>query len=216
MRRLAPLGHTAHMRFIALLLLLSACTPEVPSAGEATHRLVPEPTRAHAESPPVSTLWTQGEQGWQAQGRVLAMAAGGRAIVDAERRLRVDARVVASGVLPDLRVGADEAVYFTQSERPPVSDIWRYADGALVQLTHDGRSDRPLPLPDGRLLWVSGAGGRAGFVLDGRRLTNGPGEAFVPVPAHAAKTRFEAGRVLYDAGDAEWWLDLDTGAAGPR
>jgi hypothetical protein len=204
------------MRFPALVLLIAACTPEAPSAPQATHRLVPEPTRAHAESPPVSTLWTQGEHGWQAQGRVLALAADGRAIVDADRRLFMGERVVAEGVLPDLRASADGAVYFTQAQRPPVSDIWRYADGALLQITHDGRSDRPFPLPDGRLLWVSGEGGRAGFVLDGRRLTNGPGEAFVPVPAHAAKTRFEAGRVLYDAGDAQWWLDLESGTAGPR
>ncbi|MCA9542264.1 MAG: hypothetical protein KC620_25380, partial [Myxococcales bacterium] len=91
--------------------------------------------------------------------------------------------------------------------------VWRVdADGKPRAVTSDGQSDRPFFLPDGRLLWVSSAGtGRAGFVLDGRRLTaNGP------VPAFPDRTRFVDGQVEFDAGEGVFRLDLKTGAMVPR
>lgn len=147
----------------------------------------------------------------------MAVAPGGRAWVDAQRQLIVNDEPRLTDALIDLRVRPDGAVFVSRSPVPPASDIWRVdPDGSAHRLTRDGRSDRPFPLPDGRLLWVSGAGGMAGFVLDGERLTNRPGDAFVPVPARHGASRLEGDRFVYDAGDAEWWLDLQTGEAGPR
>lgn len=146
----------------------------------------------------------------------MAVAPGGRVVVSARRELLVDGTVRLTDVLPDVRVQRG-TVFASRSVQRPDSDIWRVdPDGTAHRLTHDGRSDRPFPLPDGRLLWVSGAGGMAGFVLDGTRLTNRPGDAFVPVPARHAPSRLRGEHFIYDAGDGEWSLNLRTGKAGPR
>ena len=68
-----------------------------------------------------------------------------------------------------------------------------------------GRSDRPVFLDDGTLLWISSAGtGRAGWIHDGVRLGGYPE---LPVPARPDRTRLEEGLVVFDAGDAEYALD---------
>ena len=203
-----------------LLLCLAACAPEGPPAAvpvpAAAHlALAPDPGPPPHERPRVATLWAHQDGRWRAIDRVQAVAPGDRARVDAQGRLIADGKVVADRVLPHLVVAADGTLLFTRAEQAPHTDVWRLRnDGTPEAVTHDGQSDRPFPLPDGRLLWISGAGGRAGFILDGRRLTNHPGQPFVPVPAFPDRTRLEGERVIYDAGDGEWWINPTTGEAG--
>lgn len=117
--------------------------------------------------------------------------------------LLVGDRVVNDHVVSPPTVG----LAYTRSVRPPVTDVWR----GERQITTDGRSDRPFELPDGTLLWISSAGGQAHWVREGRALT-----AAGPVPAFPAKTRYEGGRVVFDAGDAWWALDPRTGSVERR
>ncbi|MEZ4474858.1 MAG: hypothetical protein R3F60_29535 [bacterium] len=210
-------------RLLPVLLLLAGCAEPPPGAsvpvpGAEHLALVPDPGPPPLERPPVATLWARTPRGWQAEGQVQAVAPGDAARVDAEGRLWVGGALTADAVLPDLQVGLDGTLYFTRADARPDTDVWRLRRGGTPEpVTTDGRSDRPFPLPDGRLLWISGAGGVAGFVVDGRRLTNLAGRvdgAFIPVPAFPAETRFEDGRVTYDAGQARWWLDPTTGEAG--
>lgn len=204
---------------LLLSLALAACTAAEPTApppvavpGAEHLRLEPEPGPPPHEAPPVKTLWRRDGERWLRAGRVLDVAAGGRAWVDAERRLVVDGQVRDGDVLPGLSVGADGTAYYARGALPPETDVWRVgAEGAPVQVTRDGRSDRPFALPDGGLLWISSApDGVAGWVRDGRKITRG---LAVPVPAYPDKTRFEAGRVVYHAGDGWWSLDPMTGEA---
>ena len=212
----------------------------VPVPAAAHLALAPDPGPPPHERPRVATLWAHQDGRWRAIDRVQAVAPGDRARVDAQGRLIADGKVVADRVLPHLVVAADGTLLFTRAEQAPQTDVWRLrakratrgasdgerlgeaqseprtlgTDGTPEAITHDGQSDRPFPLPDGRLLWISGAGGRAGFILDGQRLTNHPGQPFVPVPAFPDRTRLEGDRVIYDAGDAEWWINPTTGEAG--
>ncbi|MCB9549134.1 MAG: hypothetical protein H6706_25305 [Myxococcales bacterium] len=213
------------MRTTLLLgVLLCACAEPPPATsapvpGAAHLALVPDPGPPPLERPPLATLWARTPAGWRAQGRVQAVAPGDAARVDDAGRLLVDGAVVAEAVLPDLQLAPDGTLYFTRADHRPDTDVWRLRRGGTPEpVTTDGRSDRPLPLPDGRLLWVSAAGGVAGFMLDGVRLTNtqgGVGPDFIPVPAHPERSRVEGSRVVYDAGEGDWrWLDVDTGAAG--
>jgi len=137
---------------------------------------------------------------------VLAALPDGRAVIDLERRVRLEGRVVAEDALPPL-TGAGGVVAFARSERPPETDVWIHRDGALHQITRDGRSDRPFLLPDGALLWISSVGGRPAWWRDGRRLT-APG---VAVPAHPERTRFEDGRVMFHDGEGWWRLEPVSG-----
>ena len=206
----------------ALLVLLAACAPvdpppATPVPAAAHLALVPDPGPPPLEAPPLSTVWQRVGGRWQAVDRVQAIAPGDRARVDAQGRLVIGGIVVAEHVLPDVTVGADGTIYFSRADLPPATDVWRVPPGGAPEaVTQDGQSDRPFPLPDGRLLWVSGAGGMAGFVVDGQRLTNRRGEAFVPVPAFADRTKWVDGRVIYDAGERLWWLDPTTGEAGAQ
>ena len=60
-------------------------------------------------------------------------------------------------------VGPDGRVAYTKSPRRPLTDVWQVAPGGVpTAVTTDGRSDRPVYLPDGHLLWVSSAGGGVG------------------------------------------------------
>jgi hypothetical protein len=176
----------------------------------------------------VRTLWRRDLEGWVATERVLDVAPGGGAYVDALGRLFIDTlgrlaagkapvddRPVDGDVIPGLSVGPDGTVYYARSPRPPETDVWKVAPGGQPQrVTSDGQSDRPVALPDGALLWISAApDGVAGWVRDGRKITHG---LAVPVPAFPRKTRLEGGRVVYDAGDAEWTLDPRTGEAHRR
>ncbi len=207
-------------RWFTLTLSLAACgdagkPPAEPVTGAAHLRLEADPGPTPPESPAPRTLWARAGDEWRRVDRVIGVAPGGRAWVDATRRLVVDGRPVAEGALPGLSVAADGTVYFARSTLPPDSDVWKVAPGgAPVAVTRDGRSDRPFALPDGSLLWISSApDGVAGWVRDGRKLTRG---LEVPVPARPERTRVESGVVVYDAGDGEWVLDPSTGKAWRR
>jgi hypothetical protein len=207
-------------RWFTLTLLLAACSdagkpPAVPVTGASRLRLEADPGPPPAESPPPKTLWARDGDAWRRVDRVLGVAPGGRAWVDAARRLVVDGRPVADGALPGLSLASDGTVFFARSSMPPDSDVWKVAPGGTpVQVTRDGRSDRPFALPDGSLLWISSApDGVAGWVRDGRKITRG---LAIPVPAYPDRTRLEGGLVVYDAGDGEWALDPSTGEARRR
>ncbi len=185
------------MRSLALPLLLLACT-----ADEA--RLVRDPGPPPHEAPARHTLW----KGDRPVGRVLGATADGRATIDLDRALKRDGRLLATDVLPPLVEGAG-VLAFVRSERPPETDVWVLRDGRPRRVTSDGRSDRPVVLADGALLWISSTGGRAAWWRDGRPLS-GPD---VPVPAHPERTRVEGDRVHFHDGAGWWSLDPRTGEA---
>lgn len=222
----------------ALALSLTACAPADPTPAvapvapstPATLRAVPDAPRLRIsrdpglpphEQPPRSSLWQLGDDGWQVRARVLAAAPGGRAWVDLERRLVVDGAPVLDGVWPELSMGPDGAIAFTRATHPPDRDVWRLDPGLPPRaVTADGVSDRPLFLPDGRLLWVSSAAtGRATWVD-----ANGPLELrtsdgaplHLPPPAWSERTRVVGDRVHFDAGDSQWWFDPSRGVGGRR
>lgn len=195
---------------IIALLALAGCAPPDEAPAEAAVRLTADPGPPPLESPPPRTLWRVGSDGWRAEDRVLAASADGRVRIGLDRRLRVDGRVVAEHGLPPLALMPDGAVVFTRQPVQPARDLWRVEpDGALRRLTDDGGSDRPVATPDGRLLHVSSVNGRARWMLDGAPLA-----VEAPPPAYADRHRWRDGRLEYDAGDARWWLDPQTGAAG--
>lgn len=196
-----------------LLLIIGGVASAAPVGSRA--RLVPDPGPADPEAPPIKTLWLDVGAGWRAVAKVRDATPDGSAYVTSEGELVRAGVVIDHAVLPGFSVGDDGAVAYTRCEQPPVTDVWLWDGQTRRQITHDGRSDRPTLLPDGRLLWVSGAGGVAGFVLDGRRLTN-PGRFEVPVPARPSATRVVAGAVEFDAGDGWWRLDLGSGRAAPK
>jgi hypothetical protein len=207
-------------RWFTLTLLLCACgdagkPPAEPVAGAAHLRLEADPGPPPHEAPAPKTLWARQQGEWRRVDRVLGVAPGGRAWVDADRRLVVDGHPVATDALLGVSVAADGTVFFARSTARPESDVWKVTPGgAPVPVTRDGRSDRPFALPGGSLLWISSApDGVAGWVRDGRKITRG---LEVPVPAFPDRTRLEGGLVVYDAGDGEWALDPDTGKAWRR
>ncbi len=190
----------------------SAAQPVRATAGAAW--VVPDPGPPPHEAPPVSTLWRDR----RAVARVTAVAPGAVAWVEADGTLRVDGVAVDRDVLPDLVVAPDGRVAYTKSPRRPFTDVWQVAPGGdPAPVTTDGRSDRPVFLPDGRLLWVSSAGGGVvGFFDASGRLTNQPGQPFAPVPAFPDRTRVEDGRVVFDAGDGLYVLDPASGKVTAR
>lgn len=202
---------------LMLALALGGCAPtdppdETPVAAEAV-RLTRDPGPPPHEAPPPHTVWRQGVDGWQAEGRALAASPDGRVRIDLERRVIVDGRPLAEHALPPLAMGPDGSVVFTRQIQPPERDLWRIApDGAAAPLTADGASDRPIYTPGGRLLHIGAVDGRARWHLDGRPLT-GPA-ALAPPPAYADRHRWRDGRLIYDAGSSRWWLDPRSGAAG--
>lgn len=200
----------------ALLALASACAPDAPApvAAEQPIRLVRDPGPPPLEAPPRHTVWRAGADGWTADGRALAISADGRARIDLDHRLRVDGRVAAEHALPPLAVLADGSVVFTAQAQPPERDLWRVKAGAApTRLTLDGTSDRPIATPDGRLLHIASVNGRARWMLDGSPLV---GAEALPPPAYADRHRWDDGVLVYDAGEAQWWLDPATGRGGRR
>jgi hypothetical protein len=169
----------------------------------------PGPT-PNDETPPTHTLYAREGAGARVVARVWAVAPGGAARVEPGGALRIGDAVVDTHVRPGLATAPDGTIAYARAESPPESDIWRVRPGGRPErVTTDGRSERPFYLPDGRLLHTSSAGsGRVGWFLDGRRLNSFP-EA--RVPAVPDRTRFEGGRVVFDAGDALYALDLETG-----
>ncbi|MEZ4468750.1 MAG: hypothetical protein R3F43_31050 [bacterium] len=204
--------------------LCCSSSPAAPSRPPAPRSRSPAlntwpscPTRGRCPgATPVATLWARTPRGWQAEGQVQAVAPGDAARVDAEGRLWVGGALTADAVLPDLQVGLDGTLYYPR-RRAPRHRRLAAAAGRHARAGHHRWPQRPaVPAPRWAAALISGAGGVAGFV-DGRRLTNLAGRvdgAFIPVPAFPAETRFEDGRVTYDAGQARWWLDPTTGEAG--
>jgi hypothetical protein len=211
-----------------------------PVPGAEDHLvLVPEPGPPPHEAPRRSTLWQRATPAgadpaaslWRPAATVLDVARAGRARLVPDGRLLLDgAPVQLDGaplaVHPPLAEAADGRLAFAAGLAPETDlYVWHpAADGAPARLerrTTDGQSDRPFWLPDGRLLWVSGAGGLAGFVLEGERLSNRGGAevapaARTPVPAAPRHTRAEGDTVRFDAGDGWYRLELSTGAVRPE
>ncbi len=143
------------------------------------------------------------------------MALRGPAYVRADGALVRGARVIDRGVHNQLaylaasgagRARRDEALAYTRLEGWD-TEVWRVdGQGRPRRMSHDGRSDRPVFLPDGRLLWISGAGGRAHWVLEGVRLCPDG----LPVPAYPERTRVEGEAVVFDAGEGPRRLSLKT------
>lgn len=194
------------MRWMALVLVLVGA-----AQAEPVWRVTPDPGPAPIHSPRVNTLWFKTPVGWQSVAKVIDVTPDGRAWVTSERELVVGGAVVDHSVLSGV-VSGPHGVAYAKSVNAPSSDVWRVVRGKPVRVTSDGRSDRPFFLPDGRMLWVSGTGGVAGFVLEGRRLTN-QGRYQVPVPARPRGMRWADGAVEYDAGDGWWRLDVQSGKA---
>ena len=205
------------MRVALLILCLAAC--EAAEAPRETVRAVPGTEAMHLvrdpgppphEAPPIDTLYVGRGALARAVARVVSVAAGGRAWVDTERRLVVLGDVIDTSVSPGVTVSSDGTVAYVKSDTPPATDVWRRRPGgAPERVTADGRSERPFFLPDGRLLWTSSAGtGRVGWFLDGRRLNSFP-EA--RVPAFPERTQAAGDRVVFDAGDGMYSLDLRSG-----
>ncbi len=135
----------------------------------------------------------------------------------ADGALVVGDRVVDTAALPPLVARLDGALYYARSERAAETDVWRWTpEKGPERLTFDGRSDRPYPLRDGGVVWVSSRDGRAVWVRDGAVIARWPS---VPVPARpeATRTVWDAALrrevVVFDAGEALWALDATTGRA---
>ncbi|MCK6570702.1 hypothetical protein L6V77_06250 [Myxococcota bacterium] len=211
-------------RFAAVLFgwALAACAPEESASGSPAPAPATVPGAAHLtlvrdpgptpndETPPTHTLYAREGGTTRVVSRVWAVAPGGAARVEPGGALRIGDAVVDTNVRPGLATAPDGTVAYTRAPSPPASDVWRIRPGGRPErVTTDGRSERPFYLPDGRLLYTSSAGtGRVGWFLEDRRLNSFP-EA--RVPAFPDRTRFEGGRVIFDAGDALYALDVDTG-----
>lgn len=230
----------AHTRWFLALVLLAGCAPDGAAApegaavperpvdpavgasvqavrGSVDHLKVLDPGLPPHESPRHATLWTRQGATWQPAGKVLDVALAGRAILTPDGRLSVDDHTVATQVHPPLVEAADGRLAFAAGPAPE-TDVFVLQPGAATaeRRTTDTQSSRPTWLPDGDLLWVSGAGGVVGFVREGRRLTNPQGTPFAdwaPVPAYAARTTVDAaGRVRFHAGTGWFTLDVASGA----
>lgn len=201
----------------ACALLAAGCAPDPRAPVQAVpesrvHHLVRDPgPPPNDETPPVHTLYAGLGAEARPVARVVSVAPGGEAWVTPEGALVVGGRTVDTAVLPGLARAPDGTLAYTRSPRPPETDVYRLrTGGAPERVTHDGRSERPFLLPDGTLLWTSSAGaGRVGWFREGKRLNSFP-EA--RVPAWPDRTRFEDGRVVFDAGDGLFALDPATGA----
>ncbi len=202
---------------LCAVVLAAGCTPDPqapvqPVPGSSVHHLVRDPgPPPNDESPPVHTLYAGLGAEARPVARVVSVAPGGEAWVTPEGDLVVGGRLADTAVMPGLSRAPDGTLAYTRGERRPETDVYRVRPGAAPErVTHDGRSERPFLLPDGTLLWTSSAGtGRVGWFRDGKRLNSFP-EA--RVPAFPDRTRFEGGRVVFDAGDGWYALDPATGA----
>lgn len=147
--------------------------------------------------------------------------AGALLLVDAGRRTKL-----LDGVREVIDLG-DGRVLASRSTDVGESDLWivrldRKAPPRALAAAH-GADTTPFLLDDGRVLFTSTRTGVASLfivALDGsglRQLTNknakpgALGDAFVPTPAGAIAQ--DGARVTYDAGDALWTVDVDTGTA---
>lgn len=197
---------------------LAAQSSAVRAVPGADHlRRVAQPGPPPHEAWPPEVLWIREADQWRPGPLVLDVSLEGRAILSPDGRLTVGEQVVAEGVYPPLASDGQGALAFAAGD-PPESDVYvlRAGDLKAERVTDDGQSDRPLWLPDGRLLWVSAATGWAGFVIDGRRLTNGPEvprEQRSAVPARADWTHWQpqTQRVRFFDGEGFVLLDPQTG-----
>lgn len=156
-----------------------------------------------------------------------ALVPGGAVWVLVDGTLRsADGTLVDRDALPELAVSADgtQLAYARHARAGGGVVVIELATGAR-HLASEGLAlaDRPLFLPDGRLVVVGArASGVAGvWIVDPRgasqplALTNATlrvgrpfGDAFVPPPAYHESMRVEAGALVYDDGRAEQRVTL--------
>ncbi len=226
-------------RSLTLLMgfALVGCTAEVidASADEALLAVEHSAPRAETDEVPTATVALERRDG-RVQELGDARAArlhprGGALVVDANaalslvqgdgKRALLDSVVGRPALLPDGRVVASRSTDIGES------DLWIVTlDGAPPRaLTSTAGADgQPFVLDDGRVLFVSDRTGVVGlYVVDPATrevtpLTNQgerPGrlsDRFVPTPA-IGEPRQEGTRVIYDAGDGIWAVDIHTGKA---
>ncbi len=210
--------------FTAAVALLVACADPAEPLGDAPQsmRTVRDPgPPPNDETPPIRTLYLGAGLSARPVARVIDVAPGAAAMVLADGTLRIGDRTVDTAVRPGLSVSAQGQLAYVKGGAAAQTDLWlvSLAGGPPRAFTHDGRSERPFFLPDGALLYTSSAGsGKVGWFRDGRRLNAYPQTR---VPAFPDRTRWDAatGQVLFDAGDAVYALDPQTGVttqAEPR
>lgn len=155
---------------------------------------------------------------------------GGALVVDGEARLTWvkdgARRALLDGVVGRPAVLEDGRVIAARSTDPGESDLWLVTlDGAPPRAltATPGADGQPFVLDDGRVLFVSDRSGVAAlYVVDPTtrevtQLTNQgerPGalsSRFVPPPIREPQQ--EGARVIYDAGDGIWSVDIHTGSA---
>lgn len=217
---------TARSSFLALATLLTAC-----EVAPVDARPVRE-ARAESDERPTLALEHQGVHLGTGRG-ALALPDGRFALVDdadalvlvdgATRTHLLDHVTTAPLALPDGRLLA------SRTTEAGESDLW------LVTLDRSsppralaaarGADALPFLLDDGRVLFTSTRTGVASLFIVGlegrglRQLTNAglaPGKlkrGFVPTPLDTTSMRREGARVSYDAGEAIWSIDVDTGVA---
>lgn len=202
------------------LVALSTKTP-APETDEV-------PTHEVALSAPDGALDTLG------RARAARMhPTGGALLVDEEARLlwvekgeRGARRPLLDAVVGRPALLGDGRVVAARSTDPGESDLWLVTlDGAPPRAltASPGADGQPFVLDDGRVLFVSDRTGVAAlWVVDpatreAKQLTNHGERAgalsdrFVPPPV--GEPRQEGTRVIYDAGDGLWSVDVVTGTA---
>lgn len=164
------------------------------------------------------------------QAREARLHPRGALVVDAEARLLLVENGVSRTLLESVEgrpaLLADGRVVASRSTDPGESDLWLVTlDGAPPRAltATPGADGQPFVLEDGRVLFVSDRTGIVALYIvdpasgETTQLTNlgeRPGalsERFVPTPLREPWQ--EGSRVLYDAGDGIWAVDIRTGKA---
>ena len=218
------------------LVLLAACDIGARELAVIDARPL-LPTRAETDERPSFTLdHHTNDTTSLGQGRgALALANGRVALVNNEGALFLVDGALRTPLLDQVTSAPialpGDRLLASRSTDVGESDLWIVTLGAgshappRALAAARGADGLPFLLEDGRLLFVSTRTGVASiFVveLDGtqlRQLTNVGlkpgrlGDRFVPPPIAGDGMRQQGALVLYDAGDATWSIDVDSGAA---